>query len=816
MFYDGSTINGATPTLGLTTKTTALASVGGGVMTWAQAGRSDFDAYGRATATYDALDRKTSVAYTPATGGPVTATTVTNPMLWTSTTTVEPGHGTPISVVDVNGKTSAGQYDPLGRLTKVWLNNRATTGLPDTQYTYVLSDTAANYVQTQKLGPNGTQVSSYQIYDGQMRLRQTQTPTTSTNGGRLIHDAVYDSLGQTVKTSRFWDSTTAPGGALVTVNDINVPQQHRYTYDTLGRQTVDALWSGNTVGTGMLFQTTNAYDGDRVTTTPPTGGITTRTITNAQGNTTELDQYYYGAPQATTYTYDRLGHQTSITDPVGNTWTTAYDRRGRVTSKSDPDTGTTTLTHDDAGQLLTSTDVRPITLAYTYDALGRTTSRWSGAVGTGTKLADFTFDTVPGALGQAATSSSYTTAGTYTSSINVYDDAYRPLSRTLSIPTSLGITPTSYTTTTSYNIDGSTAAVALPAAGDLPAETLTYGYDNTGPATTQTSPTGRLCRQRHLRPDRCPRQGHLRHRTQPTHPLHRLQRRHRPSHRYLERHRRPQPDVRLVHQVLRPIRLRQRGNLTQKYYLEADNTTNVECFAYIDLRLLTDAWTSTDTACAAGPGSNILGGPDWYWNSWGHDTNTGNRQSQTTRNTAGRTDITYTYPTTHTQPHTLTNTTSTGINAGTTNYLYDPTGNTTTRTINNQTQTLTYTPTDTSAPSQLPPTPPPTPTTPAATASPPKTPPAPPSTSATPKSTTPPPAPPPPATTPTTARPSPPAPTPALTWHATDNHATIDVTINATTLAVTRLEPTPTAPPEPRHPGSPPAASSAAPPTPPV
>src|SRR5207244_10883347 len=95
------------------------------------------------------------------------------------------------------------------------------------------------------------------------------------------------------------------------------------------------------------WQTTTAYDGDRTTVTPPAGGIATRTITNARGKTTEQDQYLGSTPtgtfQATTYGYDRLGHQTRMTDPVGNQWTSPFDLRGPNTSKTDPDTGTTTL-----------------------------------------------------------------------------------------------------------------------------------------------------------------------------------------------------------------------------------------------------------------------------------------------------------------------------------------------------------------------------------------------------------------------------------------------------------------------------------------
>jgi hypothetical protein len=101
-FYDGTTSLTVAPTQGMATKTTALASVAGGTKTWKQADRRGYDNYGRVTSAYDALDRPTTTTFAPATGGPVTAMTVTNPMGWAVTTTVDPGTGTPTQVVDVN------------------------------------------------------------------------------------------------------------------------------------------------------------------------------------------------------------------------------------------------------------------------------------------------------------------------------------------------------------------------------------------------------------------------------------------------------------------------------------------------------------------------------------------------------------------------------------------------------------------------------------------------------------------------------------------------------------------------------------------
>lgn len=84
--------------------------------------------------------------------------------------------------------------------------------------------------------------------------------------------------------------------------------QHRYTYDALQRQTIDGLYTAS----ALKWQVTTAYDGDRSWIISAAGGISTMTITNAHGKTTELRQYLSGNPptastfQATTYGYDRL------------------------------------------------------------------------------------------------------------------------------------------------------------------------------------------------------------------------------------------------------------------------------------------------------------------------------------------------------------------------------------------------------------------------------------------------------------------------------------------------------------------------------
>jgi RHS repeat-associated protein len=694
--YDAQSTWGTTPTQGLLTTTKALVDAVGTPWNWKQTSRTDYDSYGRPTAGYDALDRKTQMAYTPATGGPVTASSATNSLGWTTTTTVDPGKGTPTSVADANGKTTTAQYDPLGRLTKVWRNNRPTTATPDVQYTYTLSDTAANSVQTQKLGPAGQQISGYAIYDGLMRPRQTQTPATQAVGGRVIVDTAYDGRGLPVKSSTFWNNTSGPTGTLVAANDADVANQHRFSYDNLQRQTVDALYSNNT----LKWQSTTTYDGDRTTVTPPAGGTPTTTISDARGKATTLRQFLGGAPsgsfQDTTYSYDRLGRQTAVKDPAGNTWTTSYDLRGRATQTSDPDKGTTTSTYDDAGQVLTTKDARNTILAYSYDTLGRKTEQWQDAVTTGTKLADWTYDQLVGDVltpgpvvkGQPATSTRYNGTNAYSSVVTGYDDAYRPLGVTVRIPTAETGLAGDWTTTTTYNVDGSPATVTYPAAAGLAAETVTTSYDNVGLpissagldtyiADTQYYYWGAVKQQllgsapKQVKMDSASdeatgRMTQLSTATQSA------------ASGWTE-------------QLTENYAYNPAGQVTSIGETNAGTLVSNQCFSYDGLRQLTEAWTTTATTCQTTPTQANVGGPDAYWASYRYDP-VGNRTSDTTHNPTGDTTRGYTYPAVATaRPHGVTSVAATGATTGTNSYGYDAAGNTTTRNVAGKPgQTLTW------------------------------------------------------------------------------------------------------------------------------
>ncbi|GAA2362572.1 RHS repeat-associated core domain-containing protein [Dactylosporangium salmoneum] len=698
-FYDSTTTVGATPTKGLTTMTKTLSAVNGSALTWAQASRAGYDSYGRLTDGYDQLDKHSTTVYSPASGSAVTSITDTNPLGHVTVTTLNPLRALPVTVVDANSKTTTVEYDQLGRLTKVFrphaAANSPATSLPDLEYTYTLRSTGgANVVATKKLGPNGNQIVSYQLYDGLMRLRQTQAPGPQANGGRVITDTAYDGRNLVAKASTFWNSA-APSDSVAGFADADVIAQHRLTYDDVGRQTVDALWSAN----ALKWQTTTLFQGDRVATTPPSGGITAQALFDVRGKTTELRQFatsnLAGSFTRTTYTYDRLDRLTVTTDPAGNTWTSHYDLRGRVDSSSDPDAGSTTAVYDEADRLTTTTDARGISLTYTYDDLGRRTAVYDGTNTTGFKRTQWTYDTV--AKGTLTSSTRYVGQDAFTTTVTGYDDAYRPLGTTTVIPSSLnlpGLPAGSYTTSTTYNVDGSAATLTYPAAGDLPAETVTTTYDSTGLPLTLTSPTTTYVAGTSYYDLGAPYQqiiGSAGKRIRQTTTIDQATGRLVAAATDTENQSTPNT---WVERLTETYGYDSAGNVTSAKETSANAVVANECFQYDTLRELTEAWTTTAGTCQTTPTQAVVGGADPYWTSYQYQQTTGNRTTETKHAATGDTIRTYTYPASGTnavRPHTITSIASTGAVNGTDSYTYDNTGNALTRAIAaGPNQTLTW------------------------------------------------------------------------------------------------------------------------------
>lgn len=697
-FFDNSTNEGAVPGVGNVTKSEQAPRVENNKPVYEQAARSSFDQYGRVLDAWDALDRKSSMSYEH-TAGLLTKLTVTNAKGFTATTAMNPAWGEPTLKTDANNGITRLTYDPLGRLFEVRLPGRQTDDAANVKFEYFVNKDAVTAVATTSLTWTGAKSTSYALYDGLLRPRQTQEP--SPNTGRLITDTFYNAQGLVGRTaSSYYDKASLPTKTLAAVptgNERDLPAQTINTYDSLGR-----VLTSTFRGLGVdKWTSTNVYGGDRISTTPPPGGTATMTVSDARGRTTELRQYKNPTPtgdyDTTRYEYSRDGDLERVTDPAGNKWESTYDLLGRKTSFRDPDRGLSTSVYDKAGQLTSTTDSMNRTLTYGYDELGRKKSVHQG----NTQLTGWTYDTL--AKGLLTSSTRYSGGQAYTTAITGYDPTGKPLGAKVLLPATEGkLAEKQYQTKTTYAQDGSVLTVDLPAAGDLPAEQLQYGYLQTGQplSLTGTTPyvekadyneygqlslltmnsgisqktkwvqqnftyeadTRRLSQTAVLRNNDTDKiVGQTEYRYDPA------------------------GNVRSVLTAPTNFKTDADGNITE---LPNGNPLSVDyqCFNYDHVQQLTEAWAGI-SRCAATPSQSAVGGPAGYWQSFTYDK-AGNRLTEVDHAAAGDTRSIYAYPT---AGHLLQSVTSEGPSGQQLQtYGYNAAGETTTRMVSGTTHDMTW------------------------------------------------------------------------------------------------------------------------------
>jgi RHS repeat-associated protein len=665
-------------------------------------GTTTVDSYGRPTSTTDLDGNVTRTEYTPASGAVVTKIVTTNALGHTSTDELDPGRSLPVAQEDANKRRSVMQYDALGRMTKVWSPDRdAATMLPDAEFGYTVTPDGPVVITNKKLLERGDYRVGYDIYDGALRLRQTQQQAL--DGGRVITDTFYDSRGLMWKENGAYLNDQVPSPALWLSDDNKVPSSSRTEYDGLGRPVATIA---RKLGV-ETWRTTTSYGGDWIAVDPPNGDTPTKSLLDAHGRKTQLQQFHGASPTGTfdktDYTYGRRGLLESVTDQAGNIWSYKYDIRGRLYETTDPDRGTSRTTYDDSDRVRTVTDGRSParTVAYAYDKLDRVTATHEGSL-TGPKLTEFTYDTLPGALGLPVSATRFVNGNAYAQAVTGYDTEYRPLGTKITIPASEGKLHGTYLYANTYTpTTGMPQTMTHPAAGGLLSERVSLGYNGfdkistmsvagrTFVAETKYTPLGDL----------------LRTRVGPA------GKQLISSHEFDEQTRRP---TRSVHDQETGTTGTTRisdvsttydavGNIVKLTDAQGPSptaaTTDTQCFVHDYLRRMSEAWTATDD-CTAKPGGNgpgstpEVGGPDAYWSSFTFDA-VGNRRTETRHDPAGdpAKDIKrlYTYETGGSTTSRLAKVDTTGPQGSRTeSYGYDAVGNTVARTIQGNTQTLAW------------------------------------------------------------------------------------------------------------------------------
>ncbi|WP_203701596.1 RHS repeat-associated core domain-containing protein [Asanoa iriomotensis] len=679
---------GKQPSKGNVVRTEELEKFNGSTPEYTRTATKGYDDNGRVVSETDPRGYATTTTHSTANGGLITQTATKNAKNHVATSIMEPAWATPTKQTDANGAVTDLTYDGLGRLKAVWLpgRNKATQN-PSVRFTYQVRKAGGpSTVTTERLMPNATFRKTVDLFDGFLRKRQQQVQATG--GGRTIAETVTDSAGRTAWTSLpYYDSTNAAVGTSLALPQGQIPSITKHTYDGAGRTTKEAL-----IGNGVeKWFTTTAYNGERTSVTPPTGGTATTTVVDANGKTTQLRQYKNPADvggddpatfDRTSYTYDLLDRLKTVTDATGlNVWSYDYDKRGRQVTTTDPDKGTTYTTYDKAGNVETvdaPLDTGRATTAYTYDELGRKATMRDDSTTSTSVRAEWVYDTLPYGKGKLTSATRYAGGNAYTVKTDSFDEYGRTTATSVVLPASAGglcaaAAPNTctYTTSTTYKSNGQPYEVTLPAAADLGSETLTYGYTDVGDAGTLASAAqiyvhsvthdklGQLT-QRQL--------GAFGSRVAFKSTFDEATRRLTNLNAVPE----AKPEAANYSYAYDAV-----GNVKEIHDTPTGGTADHQCFKLDHLRRLTEAWTPESGACAGVPTAwtQVDGAPTPYWHSWTIDPD-GNRKTETRH---GATDTTYTYrynPAGTARPHTVASVEAKGGATWTRNYTYDNAGNT--------------------------------------------------------------------------------------------------------------------------------------------
>ncbi|MGW2274160.1 polymorphic toxin-type HINT domain-containing protein [Streptomyces yangpuensis] len=713
--YDGQG-NGAAPTKGLATMTSVLKTRSATQAVYLD-NTTAYDVYGRplkvtglaSTSTYNAADESaaptttahpqahvSTTVYTPATGRPTSMKSTTPPATvgvastaQTTTTTFDLGRALPVSVVDTTGRRTDIEYDALGRTRKVWQPNRSKVNgqSPNAEYRYSTAEGGIASVASLSLNNDGSQDTEYTLYDGFVRPRQTQK--RAADGGMVLTDTFYDAMGRSALTYAPYYARKAPSGVLFKVEDATgVETQTAVEYDAMGRPTKSTLLKGNGVGVPLAVTRTE-YSGDRVSVTPPRGGVATTTLSDAFGRTTEVRTHKEATPtgpyDATRYQYSPAGELAKLTDAAGSVWSWKYDQLGHQIEAVDPDSGTSVKKYNDRGQNTSVTDGRLKTVAYTYDNLSRQLESREGS-STGPLLTSQTWDPA-GAQGKLASGTRYARIGgatyEYKNTFANYDALYRPGRTTLTVPSVPGqeALAGTYTTAGTYNLDGTQKTASYPAAGNLAAESLAYTYNDLRQVTGISSNLGGYLSGQTYTLTGKSLQTTLKAGGQDTWIT--------DAYEY--------GTQRLASRRTDQYGIAQAVSAVTYGYDEAGNVksisdvsrtgTETQCFRHDHLARVTEEFTSKTTQCPPSPGPADIGGPAAYWNSYTYNTD-GTRKTETRHDLTGdstRNGVrTYSYPAAGAKrPHALsgTSTTTGSAPAVLESYGYDDAGNTVTRSL---------------------------------------------------------------------------------------------------------------------------------------
>ena len=305
-----------------------------------------------------------------------------------NTVQVQRGSGHNISqIVSPNGRWISFTYDSNGRVDRAQDNTGRTVW-----YVY---DSSGHLVKF--LDANGG-TTSY-AYDSAGRMASITTP----NGNTVITNQ-YDANNRVVQQTQA-DSTTfgfnytLDGSGNVTETDMTDPRGAvcRMVFGTNGYLTADTWAVGKPEQEGLTYN--RDPNSNLLDSSTDALGRTTAYTYDSLGNTTSVTRLSGTSQAATTsFTYDSVFNQlTTVTDPLGHTWSFSLDGNGNIVAATDPLGHANTMTYNSHGQVASTSDTLGDTTTFGYtagmlssitDALGHTTTLANDGAGRNVESTD--------------------------------------------------------------------------------------------------------------------------------------------------------------------------------------------------------------------------------------------------------------------------------------------------------------------------------------------------------------------------------------------------------------------------------------------
>lgn len=396
-------------------------------------------------------------------------------------------YGNVVSVTDARGNTTTTTYDSTHRTFPATVTTPATPNASSGLVTASTYDARFGVALTVTDPNNRTTTNTYDIFGRVISTRNalnettirsyddigivgvqrvtTRVPDGSPDG--LWSEEYFDGLGRTFKIRK----KAAAGRVVVEETD----------YDARGairRQSLPRFEGTNAIWTSFQYdplgrQTSVSHPDSHSETTAYGDWSVTATDRNGRSRTQVKDAYSRvtevtepGVATSTRFAYDAAGRLVQVTDSGENFTSITYDSLGRKTSMTEPNTGAWAYSYDGNGNLTSQTDAKGQTLTFEYDALNRLARKvYPVDPGTGTSpTVTYTYDTGTNGKGRRTGMTDLAGSASYT---------YDALGRLTSVTQ---ITDgTAYTTQTTYTSFGQVGTITYP-----DGEVVTYTYDEGG------------------------------------------------------------------------------------------------------------------------------------------------------------------------------------------------------------------------------------------------------------------------------------------------------------------------------------------------